>query len=139
MINNAQIQTGWIAEIKERTNITVLVPAVEVREDLWKGEKFTYPNIRVKLGNLTPANRNPDCNTFNSPVSIHIFTEQKSSKTTDEIAGVVATEFIGKTFKNNGIKYYGIVLESLVPADVPEDDPNSWLAIVNLNLMVSPA
>lgn len=139
MINNAQIQTGWIAEIKERTNITVLVPAVEVREDLWKGEKFTYPNIRVKLGDLTPTSRNANCNTFNSPVSIRVFTEQKSSKTTDEIAGAIATEFVGKSFTNNSIKFYGITLSSLVPADVPEGDPNSWLAIVNLDVMVSPA
>lgn len=139
MINNAQIQAGWIAEIKERTNITTLIPAVEVREDLWKGEKFTFPNIRVKLGDLTPTAQNSNCNTFRSPVSIQIFTEQKSSKTTDEIAGVIATEFIGKTFTNNGVRYYGITLESLVPADVPERDVNAWMAVVNLNALVSPA
>jgi hypothetical protein len=139
MINNAQIQGGWIAEIKERTNITTLVPAVEVREDFWKGTKFTYPNIRVKLGNLTPTAMNPNCNTFKSPVSIQVFGEQKSSKTTDEIAGAIATEFIGKSFTNNGVRFYGITLESLNPADAPEDDPNSWVAVANLNTMVSPA
>lgn len=137
MINNAQIQSGWITKIKASANITDRVPAVEVREDLWKGEKFTYPNIRVRLGDLTPINRNADCNTFRSPVSILVFTEQKSSKTTDEIAGVIATEFVGSSFTVNGIKYYGITLESLVPAHVPESDPNSWLSIANLNVLVT--
>jgi hypothetical protein len=139
MINNATIQGAWIEDAKSKTNITTLVPAVEIREDLWKGEKFTYPNIRVKLGNLTPSNRNPNCNTFNQVASLLVFIEQKSSKTGDEIAGVIATEYIGKTFTANGVKVYGITLESLVPAHVPEGDENSWLAIANLNTMVSPA
>lgn len=138
MINNAQIQGGWIAEIKEKTSITTLVPAAEVREDSWKGTKFTYPNIRVKLGNLVPTAMNPNCNTYKSPVSIQVFGEQKSSKTTDEIAGAIATEFIGKTFTNNSVRVYGITLESLNPADALEDDPNSWMASVNLNALVSP-
>lgn len=137
MINNAQIQGGWIAEIKERTNITTLVPAVEVREDLWKGEKFSYPNIRIKLGLLTPTSQNSDCNTYRSPVSIQVFTEQKSSKTTDEIAGAIATEFVGKSFRANGIRFYGITLESLEPADVPESDPNSWRSAANLIALVA--
>lgn len=139
MINNAQIQTGWIAKAKASANITDLISATEIREDLWKGEGFSYPNIRVKLGELTPTTRNADCNTFRSPVSFLVFTEQKSSKTTDEIAGVIATEFVGSSFSSNGIRYGGIVLESLVPADVPEADPNSWLAVVNLIALVSPA
>ena len=139
MINNAQIQAGWIAKIKATSSITSLVSASEVREDLWKGENFSYPNIRVKLGDLVPTSRNVDCNTFRSPVSVLIFTEQKSSMTTDEIAGAVATAFVGHSFTSNGIKFYSITLESLSPADVPESDPNSWLASANLVALVTSA
>lgn len=139
MIGNDQIQTAWITETKSRTNITALVPAIEVREDLWKGERFSYPNIRVKLGELTPTNRNPDCNSFRQVASLLVFIEQKSSKQADQIARVIATEYIGKSFTSDGIKVYSITLESLVPAHVPEEDENSWLAIVNLNTLVSPA
>lgn len=139
MINNADIQGGWIAEIKSRTNITSLVPSAEVREDLWKGERFSFPNIRVKLGDLVPTGQNPDCRTYRSPVSIQVYTEQKSSRTTDEIAGVIATEFIGKSFTSNGVRFYGIVLESLSPADVPESDVNSWMASANLVALVTQA
>jgi hypothetical protein len=138
MIGNDQIQAAWIAETKSKTNITALVPAVEVREELWKGERFTYPNIRVKLNNLTPTAQNSNCNTFRQMASLLVFIEQKSSRQADEIARVIATEYVGKSFTENGIRVYGITLDSLVPAHVLEDDENSWLAIVNLNTMVSP-
>lgn len=139
MIGNDTIQTAWITETKSKTNITTLVSSTEIREDLWKGERFSYPNIRVKLGELTPVNRNPDCNAFRQVASLLVFIEQKSSKQADQIARVIATEYIGKSFTENSIKVYSITLESLVPAHVPEEDPNSWLAIVNLNTLVSPA
>lgn len=139
MISNSQIQGAWIAEAKSKTNITDLVTANEIREDLWKGTAFIYPNIRVKLGNLVPTVNNPNCNTFRSPVSFLVFVEQKSSKQADDIAGVIATEFIGKSFTANGVRVYGITLESLSPADVPERDENSWMASVNLVALVSPA
>jgi hypothetical protein len=139
MIRNDQIQAAWITETKSKTNITALVSSTEVREDLWKGENFSYPNIRVKLGDLTPTANNANCNTFRQIASLLVFIEQKSSRQADEIAGTIATEYIGKSFTENGVRVYGITLESLVPAHVPEDDPNSWLAIVRLNTMVSPA
>jgi hypothetical protein len=139
MLSNSQIQAGWISKLKANTNITALVSSVEIREDLWRGTDFVYPNVRVKLGALTPQNSNPQCNTFRSPVSIQVYIEQKSSKQADDIAGVIATEYVGKSFAANGVRYYGIVLESLSPADVPESDPNSWMAAVNLVALVSPA
>ena len=139
MISNSQIQAGWIASLKSKTNITSRVSSTEIREDLWKGERFSYPNIRVKLGDLTPQNSNPNCNTFHSPVAIQVYIEQKSSKQADDIAGVVATEYVGKSFTSNGVRFYGIILESLSPAMVPEEDPNSWRSVANLVALVSPA
>jgi hypothetical protein len=139
MITNSQIQAGWISSLKSKTNVTTLVSAVEIREDLWKGTEFSYPNIRVKLGDLTPTTQNANCNTFRSPVSILVFIEQKSSKTADDIAGVVATEYVGKSFTVGGVRIYGITLESLSPAITPERDENSWMASVNLIALVSPA
>lgn len=139
MITNSQIQGAWISKIKANASITALVTAEEVREDLWRGTDFVYPNIRVKLGVLTPTANNPGCNTWHSSVSLQVFIEQKSSKQADDIAGVVATEFVGKNFTANGVRVYGITLTSLVPADVPESDPNSWMASAELSYLVSPA
>ena len=136
MISNSTIQAAWIAKLKANTSITALVPAVEIREELWKGTAFTYPNIRVKLGNLTPTVPNNNCQVFKSEVSILVFTEQKSSKQADDIAGVIAEQFWGKPFTQGGVRFAGVTLDELVPAMVPERDENSWLAEVHFTATV---
>lgn len=137
MIGNSDIQAAWIAKSKAFTAITSQVPAVEIRENQWKGTNFSYPNIRIKLGDLTPNTSNPNCQIFKSPVSFLIFTEEKSSKQADDIAKVICNEFWGKSFTVNGVRFSGIVLDSVSPADVPEDDTNSWMASVNFTALVS--
>jgi hypothetical protein len=136
MISNAQIQAAWVSRLKSNTAITALVPAVEVREDNYKGTDFNYPMIRVKLGNLTPTALNNNCQIFKSEVSILVFTEQKSSKQADDIAGVIAEQFWGKPFTQGGVRFAGVTLDELVPAMVPERDENSWLAEVHFTATV---
>lgn len=138
MISNSQIQAAWIAKLKSSIAITALVSSAEIREDLWKGTDFVYPNIRVKMGLLTPQSGNR-CEVFHSDVTIQVYGEQKSSKTTDDIAGTIATELWGKTFTSLGIKFSAVNLTSLVPADVPENDPNSWMSQVNFRCLVQAA
>ena len=130
MLSNSTIQSAWVATLKANVNITALVPAVEIREDSYKGTQFTYPNIRVKLGKLVPQNQSNNCQIFRSEVSILVFTEQKSSKQADDIAGVIASEYWGKAFSKSGVRFSGITLDALMPAMVPDFDPNSWLASV---------
>ncbi len=137
MISNSQIQAAWIAKLKANTAINALVPAAEIREDLWKGTQFTYPNVRVKLGNLTPTVPNNNCQVFKSEVSILVFTEQKSSKQADDIVGVIAEQFWGKPFTLSGVRFAGVTLDALIPAMVPERDENSWLAEVHFTATVS--
>ena len=139
MISNSQIQGAWVSALKANAAITALVPAVEIREDNYKGTDFAYPNIRIKLGDLVPQNRNPNCKIFTSTVSILIFTEQKSSKQADDISGVVCDEFWGKPFTSNGVRFIAINLDSLSPAEVPERDTNSWQSAVNFSALVQSA
>lgn len=139
MISNSDIQGAWIARLKSVANITNVVSITEIREDTWKGTDFVYPNVRVKLGNLTPTAKNNDCRIFQSEVSILVFTEQKSSKQADDIAGVITTEVWGKSFTLNGVRFTAVTLDSLTPAEVPERDENSWMASVNLTALVSAA
>jgi hypothetical protein len=139
MINNADIQASWIAKIKATPSIVARVLAVEVREDQWKGQTFSYPNIRVKLGSLMPTTPNNNCHIFRSEVSIRVYVEQKSSKTADEIAGIIATAFWGKPFTNGAVKFTAINLTSVMPADVPEWDEQSWLSEVNFSCLVQSA
>jgi hypothetical protein len=140
MIRNSDVQAGWIAKLKANTVVTALVPAVEVREESWKGTDFTYPNIRVKLGNLTPQNPSKNCQIFNSEVSIQVYSEQKSSKQADDIAGVIAEQFWGTSFTSNGVRFANVVLDALVPATPPEDKvyekENVWMASVDFTAAV---
>lgn len=135
MINNALIQASWIAELKSRTAITNLVTTAEIREDNWKGTGFDYPMIRVRLTRLVPQNQSKACQVFHSFASILVFGEQKSSKTVDEIAGVVAEEFWGKGFTNTGVKIVTSSLVEIIPAYTPED-MDSWVSEVNFDCLV---
>lgn len=133
MITNSQVQASWISRLKANANITAVVPADEIREYHWKGTNFSYPNIRVKMGILTPQVQSNNCQIFNSIVSILVSSEQKSSKQADDIAGIIATEFWGKGFTSEGIKFIQNSLESLSPAVVPEENDDIWVSTVNLN------
>lgn len=139
MISNSDIQQSWIAKLKANSSITALVPAVEIRENQWKGERFSYPNIRVKLTNFAPNTPNNNCLIFRSEVSILCFSEIKSSKEADDIAGVVATQLWGHPFTSGGVKFTAVNLVNIIPAYVPEYDTNSWLSEVNLNCLVQSA
>lgn len=139
MISNADIQASWIAKLKATSAVTARISTVEIREDQWKGQTFTYPNIRVKLGPLMPTTPNNNCQIFRSEVSIRVYVEQKSSKTADEIAGIVATQFWGHPFTNGAVKFTAINLTSVMPADTPEWDEQSWMAEVNLSCLVQSA
>lgn len=136
MISNADIQSAWISKLKATATVTARVAAAEIREDSWKGTDFVYPNIRVKLGLLTPTAPNNNCQIFRSDVSIRVFVEQKSSKTADEIAGIIATAFWGHPYSQGAVKFTAINLSSVVPAEVPEWDVNSWVAEVNFSCLV---
>lgn len=137
MVNNSTIKAAWITRLKANARITALVYASEIREVKWKGTDFIYPNIRVAMGNLVPTTNSNSCTVFSSEVSILIYTEQKSSKEADDIAGVVAEEFWGKQFTENNIRFSGIRLISVEPATVPQEDTNSWRSAVNFSTTVS--
>lgn len=136
MISNSQIKAAWIDKLKTTSAITTVVPAIEIREDDWKGTDFSYPNIRVKLSPLSPTNTSVDCMVFSSEVTILIFSEEKSSKQADDIASVVAGALWGRGFTSNGVKVSSVHLSSLEPATVPERDTNSWQSAVVFRTMI---
>lgn len=135
MIGNSTIQAAWIAKLKANTSITALVPAVEVRENSWKGQTFSYPNIRVKLTNLAPDK----CQLLRSDVAIYCFSEIKSSKQADDIAKVVTEQFWLHPFTYGGVKFVSIAWTNTIPAYVPDWDTNSWCSEVNFSCLVQSA
>lgn len=135
MINNSDVQQAWIARLKANANIIAVVDSKEIREYHWKGTNFTYPNIRVRMGLLTPQVEASTCQVFHSLVSILVSSEQKSSKQADDIAGVIATEFWGRNFTSEDIRFIKVSLESLAPAEVPEENDDVWVSTVNFNAL----
>lgn len=136
MISNSQIKAAWIDKLKNTSTITAVVPAIEIREDDWKGTDFSFPNIRVKLSPLSPTNTSVDCRVFSSEVTILIFSEEKSSKQADDIASVVAEALWGHGFTSNGVKISSVHLASLEPAMVPTKDSDTWQSAVVFRTMI---
>lgn len=139
MINNSQIQTAWISKLKLDRLSTDGVTEEEIREYRWKGTNFVYPNIRVKMGILTPQIPSQTCQVFTSQVSILVSSEQKSSKQADDIAGVFAARYWGRGFTSEGVRFIKVSLESLAGAEVPEENDDIWVSTINFNVNIQAA
>lgn len=135
MITNTEQREAWVQYLKSQATVTnLLFDPTEIRESSWKGEIFTYPNIRVRAINVIP-HINPACAQTVGNIALEIFSEEKSSKQADEIAGVIANFLHGKKFTASGIKFWAIVVTDLVAA-VAESDV-VWKAEIQINTLMS--
>lgn len=135
MITNTQQREAWVQYLKSQSSITsLLTDPNEIREVSWKGELFSYPNIRVAAVNIIP-HINPSCNQSNGNIIIYVFSEEKSSKQADLIAGVIANFIHGRKFTASGIRFWATVVTDLVAA-VAESDA-VWKAEIHLNAWMS--
>ena len=112
MISVEDIQAALIARIKANATIVAkLDDSSEVRENNWKGQNFTYPNIRVKINSVTPYQA---C--YQSlDASIFVLSEQASSTQANDIAGTIFNEYHDKSFSQSGIAFSHIVAD-VIPA-----------------------
>jgi len=115
VLRNDQIQAAWVDYLKSNAIILAeLDDNEEIREDGWKGTKFTYPNIRVRLiDNIPEAGR--DCSLHSVTISTMAFSEEASSQQADRIAGIIMTELHDTQFVANGISF-GVRTTNLAPA-----------------------
>jgi hypothetical protein len=123
VLRNDQVQSAWITRLKANTTILAeLDNNDEIREDFWQGDKFTYPNIRVRIISNTPqAGR--DCNLHDIVISTMVFSEEPSSQQADRIAGIIMTELHDRQFTSNGIAF-GVRTSDLIPA--VRTDERTW-------------
>lgn len=134
MITNSQHQAAWVAYLKSIPATISPVPVVEVREASWKGDVFTYPNIRVRPVSITP-DPNPNCPITIGDIAIDVFSEEKSSKECDDIAGAIANYLHGRKFSQSGVKFAGTTVTSLEAA-IAESEV-VWRSTVNLRTTMS--
>ena len=122
MLDNYDAQSSLLAYLKANSAIdTVLtnngVSDVEVREKFWRGEDFSYPNVRIACS-VTPAQA--DCGPDSVSVSIVVSSEEKSSKQSAVIAGVIAKQLHNHNFTKNNVRYSQVVVGNL-PYPVQEN------------------
>lgn len=129
MITNNDSQAALIAWLKANTAILALDSnfPVEIREEDWQGEDFSYPNIRVSC-EITAGECYDDLFSI-----ISCFSEQKSSQEAQNIAGTVATQIHKKTFEQNSIRFSALTVKTV--RAVQED--GVWQARVEVNAKVA--
>ena len=125
MITNNDAQEALVAWLKANTTITALDDnfPTEIREETWQGEKFSYPNIRV-MCEITAG----EC--YENLYSvISCFSEEKSSKEAQNIAGVIAGEMHNKSFVQNSLRFSALTVKTIRAVQ----EEGVWKADVQVN------
>jgi hypothetical protein len=134
VLRNDQIQAAWIDYLKSKADILAeLDDTDEIREDMWQGDQFTYPNIRVRLISNTPE-EGRDCNLHSVTISTMAFSEDASSQQADRIAGIIMVTLQDTQFTSNGIAF-GVRTTDLVPA-IRSDD-RTWRSEAIMSIRAS--
>jgi hypothetical protein len=141
MIDIVNTQSALIQWMKANAILPPLVPStfgVEIRELEWRGDKFKYPNIRVRVKKVTPEMSY--CNKGTFEAVIVVASEEYSSLECNTIAGKVLQEIHGKSMNitippATVVKFLGIAGEQL-SADF-NLEANIWVSIINLSGGVS--
>lgn len=134
MISSLKVQRAIMAWMKARAAVVASVPTDEIREAEWQGNEFVYPNLRVKVLDLSNLLRNR-CNVTSAPVDIIINSNQPSSLQAETIADIIITEMENRTFTQNGVRFISIIARQ-TPAFRVESE-GIWRSIVHLQAIVN--
>lgn len=134
MVNNADIQKFLVQYLK-LGSLGVLTE--EIRENWWRGDTYSYPNIRVRVTNQEIPNN--ICKISDGFATISIYSEDYSSEECQNIGYAVANYLKDKnvsdsTVSNNTIKSIKFVVLSIGGA---EEEDKIWRVQVNLKMMIS--
>lgn len=128
MITNNDAQAAWVAWLKANASILALSSTfpVEIREEHWQGEVFSYPNIRIAC-EITGGECIDDC-----LVTISCFSEEKSSKESQTISATVANAVHNKPFTQSNLRFSAIRAKTLRAVQ----ENGVWKADVQVNTKV---
>lgn len=127
------VQKDWIASLKSKTAITSLLAngAEEVRECEYQSDKFDYPNVRVGV-DFTPSIEG--CGPDDAEVYIEVFSDEKSSKKAQHIAGLIQTTYHKVPFSLNGRRYSTVVVRKHLS---PDRSIMAWVVKVPIFVQVA--
>lgn len=129
------VQIGLIASLKSSTTIVSYLPdPKEIREIEWVGEKFSYPNIRVRVQEY--QRKDADCDIFNVVASILVFGEDASSMMTNTIASEIFNFMDKKSIKSSMMNTVTRIRATQYGAIYVEEQ-GVWRSEVKLQFQVS--
>lgn len=135
IIGDEVIQAAIIAKLKTLAPFGAVTSA-EVREADWKGDSFTYPNIRVELEeNMPYYDEQLRCGLQRVEFSVYSFSEQRSSKEASQIKTLVTNALVGDGFSSATLRFLPIRILESVPV-VPESE-RVWRAQIKFGSKVS--
>jgi hypothetical protein len=113
-VDNEEIKTALVAELKSRTAITSLLDSAnEIKEVQYQGDTFKYPAVRVRIIDNVPVG-NTGCY-HKVTLGIQVNSQLDSSKEAEQISGIIGQELNGDSFRSVGVNFI-MRLTNLVPA-----------------------
>ena len=126
MISMESLQETVLAKLKTLGSLVVIV-GEEIREDDYQSANFTYPCVRVGLGEVLPAS--PECdNQERVLLPLRVFSKEPSSKQTLQIVDILTGGLKGVTLHSARIGTTTLRLARIAPPRRVET--NAWEAIV---------
>ncbi len=132
MLSNDLIQAAIITKLKANTALTNFLTAAsaanEIREAQWQGREFVYPAVRVQVGTQAAGGNGP-CyvTTGQTPFTIYCYSEQDSSRQSDQLAGLVDDALLGLRLSGTGFRTGPVLSDGLVKA--VRTGERTWQAI----------
>lgn len=127
MSDGEQTQASWIAYLKSKSAVTVLLQnAGQIKEGQWQGDEFTYPAIRVHVDYEPSVN---GCGPDDIEVTIDVFSEQKSSKQAAHIAAVLQGILHKHPFTSLGVNFPMVWVKKV---DKPFRDIYAWKSCLHI-------
>lgn len=136
MIANDQVKEAIVSILKADSSLVARLTdgLLGIKERGWRGNVFSYPNVRVDLEPQRDLTPDSNCTPVVQDWSIYIYSEKHSSMEADQIAGIVANRFQGSFFVQNGIKFTRVNILENIPA-IPEDE-RTWRAQVRCRSII---
>jgi len=108
-MNKETCKAAWIANLKTRTNITVIV-GDEIRELDYQATDWTYPCIRLDVDYKPSIN---GCGPDDAYINIICYSAEKSSKESTHLASLIEDTYHKINFKQDGHMFSTVVVQDV--------------------------
>ena len=131
IITGNDVQKAWVSYLKAQSTLVALLPSANnIKELEWQGEQWTYPAVRVSVDFFPSVN---GC-IPRAEVYISVFSEEKTSKQTSNIAGVIQNLVHRKPFESVGVKSFMVIVQEVTH---PDRSIFAWQSDIKVNTLIA--